>query len=104
MTVPFVDGTIRVPFESIADPLFAVGIVFPRASIGTAQMRPPHAPIHQMKHLHLIRRTDLRPIHPWHDLPPVRYTDPVVASLANKPCFVISVDGTCEVGRMAPLL
>ena len=54
-------------FQSIANPLFAMRIVPASFFIPPAQIRSTHAAIHQMKHLNLVVRKDLHPIHPWHN-------------------------------------
>jgi hypothetical protein len=47
-------------------PLLSMRIVPPGLFIPPTQICSTHAAIHQMKHLNVIVRKDLHPIHPWH--------------------------------------
>ena len=57
---------LREHFQPIANPLFAMRIISASFFIPPAQISPPHTAMHQMKHLYLVVRKDLNPIHSWH--------------------------------------
>jgi hypothetical protein len=55
-------------FQPFSDPLFPMRVISSGSAIFPTEKRATHAPVDQMKRLNLIRRTNLRSLHPRHCL------------------------------------